>query len=89
MRAPLRFLLPAIVLLALVPATASAADKPSAKTLYADGPEGRYLMDGNWLFKLDNEDAGVKAHWMRQSSSERSEERRVGKECRSRWSPYH
>src|SRR4029434_11342292 len=23
------------------------------------------------------------------NSSERSEERRVGKECRSRWSPYH
>ena len=23
------------------------------------------------------------------SSAERSEERRVGKECRSRWSPYH
>ena len=23
------------------------------------------------------------------SNSERSEERRVGKECRSRWSPYH
>src|SRR3712207_6877102 len=23
------------------------------------------------------------------TSSERSEERRVGKECRSRWSPYH
>ena len=22
-------------------------------------------------------------------SSDRSEERRVGKECRSRWSPYH
>ena len=22
-------------------------------------------------------------------SNERSEERRVGKECRSRWSPYH
>ncbi len=70
MRAPLRFLLPAIALLALVgPTTARAADKPSNKTLYADGPEGRYLMDGNWLFRLDNEDAGVKAHWMRQSSS--------------------
>src|SRR2546425_4055540 len=27
--------------------------------------------------------AGVKSH------AERSEERRVGKECRSRWSPYH
>src|SRR3712207_8169933 len=25
----------------------------------------------------------------RQSSYTRSEERRVGKECRSRWSPYH
>ena len=24
-----------------------------------------------------------------EKSSERSEERRVGKECRSRWSPYH
>ena len=43
---------------------------------------------------------GVKAFWQRAcvtTSSEnphtlggwRSEERRVGKECRSRWSPYH
>ena len=27
------------------------------------------------------------ADWLR--AAERSEERRVGKECRSRWSPYH
>src|SRR5687768_18286669 len=26
---------------------------------------------------------------LRQESRRRSEERRVGKECRSRWSPYH
>ena len=26
---------------------------------------------------------------IRLSGSSRSEERRVGKECRSRWSPYH
>ena len=26
---------------------------------------------------------------LQQSFLERSEERRVGKECRSRWSPYH
>src|SRR3712207_9503714 len=26
---------------------------------------------------------------VRQSGGKRSEERRVGKECRSRWSPYH
>src|SRR5258707_7542996 len=27
--------------------------------------------------------------WRRGAPAERSEERRVGKECRSRWSPYH
>ena len=27
--------------------------------------------------------------FLRQSNTTRSEERRVGKECRSRWSPYH
>ena len=26
---------------------------------------------------------------LKESSIDRSEERRVGKECRSRWSPYH
>src|ERR1035438_6389458 len=51
----------------------------------------------NWTFTLDyqrvvnpayNQDRGpvsvgtLRVHW-------RSEERRVGKECRSRWSPYH
>ena len=31
-------------------------------------------------------DAGAVATW---ALPQRSEERRVGKECRSRWSPYH
>ena len=30
------------------------------------------------------ENIGIERYW-----AERSEERRVGKECRSRWSPYH
>ena len=30
----------------------------------------------------------IKGHWVEQEG-DRSEERRVGKECRSRWSPYH
>src|SRR2546430_12860953 len=30
-----------------------------------------------------------RAGWNKMTSSVRSEERRVGKECRSRWSPYH
>src|SRR2546423_12522988 len=29
------------------------------------------------------------AHWPHVGADDRSEERRVGKECRSRWSPYH
>src|SRR5688572_32058152 len=33
--------------------------------------------------------AGVEAEVPRRRGPARSEERRVGKECRSRWSPYH
>ena len=33
--------------------------------------------------------AGVKLLLIANPSDKRSEERRVGKECRSRWSPYH
>ena len=32
---------------------------------------------------------GLNEEVVRMISAERSEERRVGKECRSRWSPYH
>src|SRR5574344_2917804 len=42
--------------------------------------------DGNGKFAIGNHDLqeAVKGF-----SEQRSEERRVGKECRSRWSPYH
>ena len=36
---------------------------------------------------LDKKEISVKAHYPLYKM--RSEERRVGKECRSRWSPYH
>ena len=36
---------------------------------------------------LTNKTLGVKRTML--TSDDRSEERRVGKECRSRWSPYH
>ena len=39
-----------------------------------------------WLFYRHGPD-GLEFEWLMESS--RSEERRVGKECRSRWSPYH
>ena len=31
----------------------------------------------------------IAALWAQSGITPRSEERRVGKECRSRWSPYH
>ena len=47
-------------------------------------------------FVLENEGAQVQEAWngkeavdLFAASEPRSEERRVGKECRSRWSPYH
>src|SRR2546427_8919015 len=33
--------------------------------------------------------SGASGYMTKESAPERSEERRVGKECRSRWSPYH
>ena len=49
---------------------------PVAKSLFAAG--------GCLIGKTNMTEFGAKA-----SSDSRSEERRVGKECRSRWSPYH
>ena len=69
MRIPRLFCLAALFALAL-PAVASAADKPSDKTLYHDGPEGRFLMDGQWLFRLDSADDGVKQRFMRQTGTD-------------------
>src|SRR5256886_16348598 len=48
-----------------------------------------------WFIGMEH--AGLRAHTLRDIKGvawtpawgERSEERRVGKECRSRWSPYH
>src|SRR2546429_5355956 len=48
-------------------------DKPEAKL-------GRSIIEERW---------GVRLAFSPESEDLRSEERRVGKECRSRWSPYH
>ena len=49
-----------------------------AYKLTTDREEANDLLQETSLKALDNEDKYT-----------RSEERRVGKECRSRWSPYH
>src|SRR5215210_7955376 len=50
-------------------AAQSAVSTPSARTLYRNGPSGRFLMDGTWLFRLDNEDRGLAARYMRETGS--------------------
>ena len=47
---------------------------------------GSMKLFGYGIFKNKNND-DKKAQTV--TETERSEERRVGKECRSRWSPYH
>jgi len=43
-----------------------------------------------WYISWKNEESGILVRFDQQNyTSNRSEERRVGKECRSRWSPYH
>ncbi|HEX5621995.1 MAG TPA: glycoside hydrolase family 2 TIM barrel-domain containing protein, partial [Solirubrobacteraceae bacterium] len=59
----------ALLAVLAAPSIAQAADVPSAKTLYADGPSGRYLVDGQWLFRLDAADRGVRQRLYRQSST--------------------
>jgi beta-glucuronidase len=60
MRRSLPVLLAAAALLAAAgPAAAqSTVSTPSARTLYKTGPTGRFLMDGQWLFKFDTHSSG-------------------------------
>lgn len=44
---------------------APAADVPSGQALYESGPSGRYLMDGDWLFRFDK-GVGLRDHYERQ-----------------------
>ena len=49
------------------------------------------MFDFNRDGKLDSWERAAQFQFMDEmmKDDERSEERRVGKECRSRWSPYH
>jgi beta-glucuronidase len=71
MRGALRSIVPLVALAALAfPGAAAAADKPSARPLYYEGPSGRYLMDGEWLFRLDPTNAGLSGKYNKQTSRE-------------------
>ena len=57
----------AACLVVLVAATPAVAQSP--RTLYSDGPSGRYLLDGPWRFRADPSDAGLRQGWQRSAST--------------------
>ena len=67
-------------------------EKINAKTFFPAKETVKILQDKFESFKLW-EKAGIKVPKTKliegRDTTTRSEERRVGKECRSRWSPYH
>jgi hypothetical protein len=60
MRLPKILLLTVVALLATAASAAaqSVVSTPTNRTLYQNGPSGRFLMDGTWLRKLDNRQSG-------------------------------
>src|SRR2546423_10560611 len=62
-----RFLARGVALLAMVPA--APADTPTRTTLYDDGPTGRFLVGGSWLFQRDTAGHGLRQHWQRRTST--------------------
>ena len=70
-----------IALAGSLSACASWINRGESITLSPQGSENS-LYAGHWMFTSGK---GLTAEGL----YKRSEERRVGKECRSRWSPYH
>ena len=61
----------------------------SSDVCSSDLAERAWSNPANWesISDLESRKTAMSADW--QAFTNRSEERRVGKECRSRWSPYH
>jgi len=51
------------------PAPAAAADGITRGTIYEDGPDNRYLLGGDWLFRLDD-GQGAKQRFQRQAATD-------------------
>ena len=81
-----------------MPATQTSKHSSAVEPFLAEGPQ-RLFIGGGWMpsrkgqtFQTLDPGAGSVLSTVFDAGSEdvdRSEERRVGKECRSRWSPYH
>ena len=55
--------------IAVLAPAAHAADGLTSGALYEAGPDGRYLMGGDWLFRLDSADQGLAQRFMRTTST--------------------
>ncbi len=51
----------------LGPGAAQAAGAPDEQALYDAGPNGRFLLDGEWLFRLDPGNVGLKEGFAKQT----------------------
>ena len=58
-----------LAVLAVLAPAASAQDGLQAGALYYAGPDGRYLVSGQWLFRLDAQDQGLRQHLQRSTST--------------------
>src|SRR2546427_11454731 len=82
--------LPAIVLGMLLPGGASARIAAAYRRHVFGRATVQALPDSpRFVINATDLQSGVLWRFMKPYSRDRSEERRVGKECRSRWSPYH
>jgi len=45
------------------------AHPPAKGALYRDGPDGRYLLGGTWLYRADTGDVGIAQGWWRDIAS--------------------
>ncbi len=62
-----------LLLLALLPATAAAATTatvPNGKPLYYEGQDGRHVIDGPWLLRLDPTDVGLAQRFYAQTATD-------------------
>src|SRR2546422_7757235 len=67
------------------------ARSAGGKLTVIDGPftEAKEVVGGYAVLEFESREEAIEAAVAFMRLHNRSEERRVGKECRSRWSPYH
>ncbi|HEX6389828.1 MAG TPA: beta galactosidase jelly roll domain-containing protein, partial [Solirubrobacteraceae bacterium] len=68
MTLPRRLTIATLALVLALPAAAAAAPVPPAKTVYRDGPSGRYLLEGKWLFRMDKANQGLSQGFAKQTA---------------------